>query len=55
MFFENPGYIFVENGIILTCNRIQRKILMFGEVGAPESSFRDWKLHDYQAHAFCEY
>ena len=28
---------------------------MVGEVGAPESSFRDQKLHDYQARAFCEY
>ena len=25
--------------MILTCARIQRKILMFGEVGVPESSF----------------
>ena len=31
------------------------KIFMFGEVGASEGSFRDWKLHDYLASAFCEY
>ena len=30
----------------LTCDKIQRKVLMFGEVGAPESSFWDEKLHD---------
>ena len=28
---------------------------MFGEVGAPESSFWDKKLHDYKAPTFCEY
>ena len=33
--------------MILTCAKIQRKILMFGEGGAPESSFWDEKLHDY--------
>ena len=38
-FFENAGHSFVENAMILTCAKIQRKVLMFGEVGAPESSF----------------
>ena len=40
-FLENCGHIVVENVIILTCAKIQRKVLMFGEVGAPESSFWD--------------
>ena len=31
---ENRGHNFVENAMILTCAKIQRKILMFGEVGA---------------------
>ena len=52
---ENSGHPFVENAMILTCAKIQRKILMLGEVGAPESSFWDWKLHEYKARAFCEY
>ena len=28
-----------ENATTLTCAKIQRKLLMFGEVGAPESFF----------------
>ena len=40
-FWENSGNPFVENAMILTCAKIQRKILTFGEVGAPESSFWD--------------
>ena len=38
-FFENHGRTFIENAMILTCPKIQRKILMFDEVGAPESYF----------------
>ena len=30
--------------MILMCANIQRKILMVGGVGAPESLFWDWKL-----------
>ena len=41
IFFENRGHTFVENAMILTCANIQRKLLMFGKVGAPESSFWD--------------
>ena len=37
---ENRGHTF-ENGRILTYADIQRKVLMFDEVGAPESSFWD--------------
>ena len=37
-FFENCEHTFIENAIILICAKIQRKILMFGEVGAPEIS-----------------
>ena len=37
-FFESRGYTFIENTMILTCAKIQEKILMFREVGAPESS-----------------
>ena len=44
---ENPSHTFTENAMILTCAKIQRKTVMFGEVGAPESSFWDWKLHEY--------
>ena len=40
-FFENRGHTFVENAMILTCPEIQRKLLMFGEVGTPESYFWD--------------
>ena len=40
-FFENRKRTLVENAIILTCTKIQRKILIFGEVGAPESCFWD--------------
>ena len=29
----------MENAKILTCAKIQKKMLMFGEVGAPESYF----------------
>ena len=36
-FFENRRHTFVKNAMILTCAKIQRKIIMFGEVGAPES------------------
>ena len=43
-FFENCGHTFVEIAMILTCANIQRKILMFAEVGDSESSFWDWKL-----------
>ena len=32
-FFENRGHAFVENAMVLTCIKIQRK------VGAPESCF----------------
>ena len=38
-FFENRGHAFVENAMILTRALIQTKILMFLEVGAPQSSF----------------
>ena len=38
-FFENRGHTFVENTMILTCTKIQTKMLMFGKVGASESSF----------------
>ena len=38
-FFENCGHNFVKNATTLACAKIQRKVLMFGEVGAPESSF----------------
>ena len=38
---ENRGHTFVENARILTYANIQRKVLMFDEVGAPESSFLD--------------
>ena len=38
-FYENHGHALVENVMILTYAKIHRKILMFGEVGAPESSF----------------
>ena len=41
MFFENRGHTLIENAMILTCAKIQRKVLMFGEVEAPESSFWD--------------
>ena len=40
-FLENRGQAFVKNAMILTCARIQRKILMFDEVRASESSFWD--------------
>ena len=46
-FFENRGHTFVENTMIISCDKIQRKVLRFGEVGAPESSFWNEKLHDY--------
>ena len=46
-FFQNRGHTFVENVMILTFAKIQRKVSMFGQVGAPESSFCDKKLHDY--------
>ena len=35
---------FVENAMILMCANVQRKILMFGEVEAPECPFWDRKL-----------
>ena len=41
IFFENRGQTLIENAMILTCVKIQGKVLMFGEVGAPESSFCD--------------
>ena len=34
-FVENRRHTFVR--ILLTCAKIQRKVLMFGEVGTPES------------------
>ena len=37
--FENSGHTFAEIAMILTCAKIQRKVLMFGEVGASERSF----------------
>ena len=40
-FLENREHTFVENTMILIYAKIQRKILMFGEVGAPESYFWD--------------
>ena len=46
LFLKNRGHSFVDNAMILTCGKIQTKILMFGKVGAPESSFWDCKLHD---------
>ena len=45
MFFENHGHTFVKNAMFLTSAKIQRKILMFGETGAPESLCGDWKLN----------
>ena len=45
--FEDLGHTFVENTMILSCDKIQRKVLRSGEVGAPESSFWNKKLHDY--------
>ena len=36
---ESQGHTFVKNVMTLTCAKIQKKILMFGEIGAPESSF----------------
>ena len=38
---ENRRHTFFENARILTYANIQRKVLMFDEVGAPESSFWD--------------
>ena len=46
-FFENRWYTFLENATVLPYPKSHRKILMFGEAGAPESSFCDWKLRDY--------
>ena len=40
-FFENRGHTFVENAMILACAKVQRKVLMFGEVLAPPSSSWD--------------
>ena len=40
-FLKNRGHAFVENAMILTWAKIQKKILLFGDVRAPESSFRD--------------
>ena len=39
LFFENRGHNFVENTMILTCAKSQKKLLMFGEVGAFENYF----------------
>ena len=39
--FKNRGRTFVENAMILTCVKIPRKKITFGEVGAPESYFWD--------------
>ena len=33
-FLENHGHTFLKNAMILRCAKIQRKILMFDEVGA---------------------
>ena len=41
IFLENCRHTFVKNARILTCARIQRKILMFDEVRPSESSFWD--------------
>ena len=41
MFLANCGHSFVKNAMILACAKVQRTISMFGEVGAPESSFWD--------------
>ena len=49
-FFENCGHTFVEIAMILTCANIQRKILMFAEVGDSESLRQKIK-----ARAFYEY
>ena len=38
-FFLNRGHTFAENAMILTCVKSQRKVLMFGEVGASENYF----------------
>ena len=38
---NNRGHTFAENSMIFTCAKIQWKVLMFGEVAAPESSFGD--------------
>ena len=38
--------------MILTCAKIQRKVLIFGAVGALESSFLGLKLHDYRSAHF---
>ena len=39
-FFENQTH-FNENAMILTCVKIQKKMFMSGEVGAPENYFWD--------------
>ena len=38
-FFESRGQAFVENATILTYAEIQRKMIMFGEIGVPENFF----------------
>ena len=35
---KNFRHAFVQNAMIFTCSKIQRKVLMFSEFGAPESS-----------------
>ena len=40
-FFLKIADTLVENAMILTCTKIQRKILIFGGVGAPKSCFWD--------------
>ena len=47
-FSENRGHPFVKNAMMLTCAKIQRKMLMFGEVGSPESYFWDQKPHGFR-------
>ena len=38
--------------LFLTCAKIQRKVLMFEEVGATESIFWDSELHDIRPEHF---
>ena len=40
-FLESRGQTFVENAMILTCAKIQRKMMIFGEIGTPEKYFWD--------------
>ena len=54
-FCKNRRQAFAKNAMILTCAKIQGKLLMFSEVGTLESSFWDWNVREYSTCAFCEY